>query len=236
MARRHPETGDALRHVGPRQDPPLRVCSATKAGWFHYSVDFRIGTRYMGEHIVDNFKREAMRNPFLRELLLDGFDLHRVQHNFPEFGAPLRPISASPAIRTRAASPSTNTSGVSASTAPPRSPPSRDAIVFLDKARDIYGYEHFICDTSGSLCEVVDPQDPADPVLTDLASATLPVGTAGCDQHVDELCRRFDRAPKPMYYPEEFLTVALGRIPPRDRPSPRPRSTPTPSSATASGP
>ena len=40
-----------------------------EAGWFHYSVDFRIGTRYMGEHIVDNFKREAMRNPFLRELL-----------------------------------------------------------------------------------------------------------------------------------------------------------------------
>ena len=38
-------------------------------GWFHYSVDYRIGTRYMGEHIVDNFKREAMRNPFLRELL-----------------------------------------------------------------------------------------------------------------------------------------------------------------------
>jgi len=29
--------------------------------WFHYSVDYRIGTRYMGEHIVDNFKREAMR-------------------------------------------------------------------------------------------------------------------------------------------------------------------------------
>ena len=37
--------------------------------WFHYSIDYRIGTRYMGEHIVDNFKREAMRNPFLRQLL-----------------------------------------------------------------------------------------------------------------------------------------------------------------------
>ena len=38
--------------------------------WFHYSVDYRIGTRYMGEYIADNFKREAMKNPFLRELLL----------------------------------------------------------------------------------------------------------------------------------------------------------------------
>ena len=38
--------------------------------WFHYSVDYRIGTRYMGEFIADNFKREAMKVPFLRELLL----------------------------------------------------------------------------------------------------------------------------------------------------------------------
>ena len=39
------------------------------SGWFHYSIDYRIGTRYMGEHIVDNFKLEAMKNPFLAELL-----------------------------------------------------------------------------------------------------------------------------------------------------------------------
>ena len=40
-----------------------------RGGWFHYSVDYRIGTRYMGEFIVDNFKREAMKVPFLRDLL-----------------------------------------------------------------------------------------------------------------------------------------------------------------------
>ena len=28
--------------------------------WFHYSIDYRIGTRYMGEYIVDNFKKTAM--------------------------------------------------------------------------------------------------------------------------------------------------------------------------------
>ena len=38
--------------------------------WFHYSVDYRIGTRYMGEFIADNFKREAMKVPLLRELLM----------------------------------------------------------------------------------------------------------------------------------------------------------------------
>ncbi|MCE8470896.1 ATPase, partial [Rhodovulum sulfidophilum] len=40
-----------------------------EGGWFHYSVDYRIGTRYMGEFIADNFKREAMKVPLLRELL-----------------------------------------------------------------------------------------------------------------------------------------------------------------------
>ena len=38
--------------------------------WFHYSIDYRIGTRYLDEFIVDNFKQEAMKNSFLRELLL----------------------------------------------------------------------------------------------------------------------------------------------------------------------
>ena len=37
--------------------------------WFHYSVDYRIGTRHVGEYIVDNFKAEAMKVPFLRDLL-----------------------------------------------------------------------------------------------------------------------------------------------------------------------
>ena len=31
--------------------------------WFHYSVDYRIGTRYMGEHIADNFKLESELAP-----------------------------------------------------------------------------------------------------------------------------------------------------------------------------
>ena len=40
-----------------------------RGNWFHYSIDYRIGTRYMGEHIVDNFKKAAMAVPFLAELL-----------------------------------------------------------------------------------------------------------------------------------------------------------------------
>ncbi len=55
--------------------------------WFHYSIDYRIGTRYMGEFIADNFKREAMRVPFLRELLLTDSRLYRVKHHLQQSGA-----------------------------------------------------------------------------------------------------------------------------------------------------
>jgi len=48
-----------------------------KDKWFHYSVDYRIGTKYLGEAILDNIKRQAMDVPFLRELLLsDSIYIH----------------------------------------------------------------------------------------------------------------------------------------------------------------
>ena len=43
--------------------------------WYHYSIDYRIGTRYMGEHIEDSYKEDAMKSPYLRELLL-GDSIH----------------------------------------------------------------------------------------------------------------------------------------------------------------
>ncbi|MBF0265629.1 MAG: ATPase, partial [Gammaproteobacteria bacterium] len=37
--------------------------------WFHYSGDYRIGTRYLDEAILDMIKEQAMQVPFLKELL-----------------------------------------------------------------------------------------------------------------------------------------------------------------------
>ncbi|RKX33846.1 MAG: ATPase, partial [Verrucomicrobia bacterium] len=34
--------------------------------WFHYSGDYRIGTRYLNESILDMIKQQAMQSPFLR--------------------------------------------------------------------------------------------------------------------------------------------------------------------------
>ena len=47
-----------------------RLANILRAGdWFHYSVDYRIGTRYLDEAILDNLKSQMMQVPFLRELL-----------------------------------------------------------------------------------------------------------------------------------------------------------------------
>jgi hypothetical protein len=194
------------------------------ADWFHYSVDFRIGTRYMGEHIVDNFKREAMRNPFLRALLRSDSIYIASNITFQNL-APLSTYLGKPGDPEKGGIPFDEYLRRQRQHREAEIAATRDTLRFIAKAEEIYGYAHFVADTSGSLCEVVEPADPADPVLADLAAATLPIWIRGTETHLDELVRRFDRAPKPMYYPEDFLTelwrdylaetgVAAGRVDP----------------------
>ncbi len=172
--------------------------------WFHYSVDYRIGTRYMGEHIVDNFKREAMRVPFLRELLMS--DSIYIASNITfENLAPLSTYLGKPGDPAKG--------GIDIEEYIKRQRQHRqaeqmavqDVALFAHKALDIYGYEHFVCDTSGSICEVVEPDDPKDQVLNALSTAALPVLIEGHAGHTAELHARFNAAPKPMYYREDFL-------------------------------
>ncbi len=172
--------------------------------WFHYSVDFRIGTRYMGEHIVDNFKREAMRNPFLRELLMEDSIYIASNISFVNL-APLSTYLGKPGDPARGGSPCEEYVTRQRQHRAAEIAATRDTALFAAKAAQIYGYAHFVADSSGSLCEVVDPDDPQDPVLPTLSATALPVWIEGADSHIDVLADRFSRAPKPMYYEEGFL-------------------------------
>lgn len=174
------------------------------AGWFHYSIDYRIGTRYMGEFIADNFKREAMKVPLLRELLLT--DSVYIASNITfENLAPLSTYLGKPG--------NPDLGGVAFADYCARQVQHRDAEKsalldterFINRAKDLYGYNNFVCDSGGSICEVVDASDPADPILTALSRNLLLVWIEGSAAHRDALIRRFDRAPKPMYYQPEFL-------------------------------
>lgn len=175
-----------------------------ESSWFQYSVDYRIGTRYMGEHIVDNFKREAMKVPFLRNLLLS--DSISISSNITfENLSPLSTYLGKPGNPAMG--------GIPFAEYKRRQNQHREAEIhalldvpaFIERARDIYQYPNFVCDSGGSLCEVVNLADLVDPVLKCLAENTLLLYIEGNPAHTQMLVERFRKSPKPMYYQPRFL-------------------------------
>jgi hypothetical protein len=175
-----------------------------QGSWFHYSVDYRIGTRYMGEYIADNFKREAMKVPLLRELLLT--DSVYITSNITfENLAPLSTYLGKPGDPAKGGLPFAEYMTRQDQHRQAEIAATLDTARFIERAQDLYSYPNFVCDTSGSICEVVEPDDQSDPVMRQLAETLLLVWIKGSDSHTAELVRRFDRAPKPMYYRPAFL-------------------------------
>ena len=172
--------------------------------WFHYSVDYRIGTRYMGENIADNFKRIAMQNTELRDLLLSDSIYIASNITFDNL-TPLSTYLGKPGDPSKGGLPFAEYLRRQEQHRQAEISALMDTSRFISRAEEIYQYDNFICDTSGSICEVVDPENPKDPVLSALADQVLMVAIEGSDNHTAELIKRFDRAPKPMYYQPQFL-------------------------------
>ncbi len=172
--------------------------------WYHYSVDYRIGTKYMDEHIEDNVKREAMANPFLRDLLRSDSIYIRSNITFDNL-MPLSTYLGKPGNPAKGGIPYGEYRRRQAEHREAEIRSLQDVPDFIRRARELYQYEHFICDSSGSLCEVADPDDAADPVLKTLGTHTLLLYIEGTPQHTAMLVERFRRAPKPMYYQPAFL-------------------------------
>ncbi|MDQ2088789.1 ATPase [Marimonas arenosa] len=172
--------------------------------WYHYSIDYRIGTRYMGEYISDNAKREALKNPFLRDLLLSDSIYIGSNITFDNL-SPVSTYLGKPGDPTKGGLPYAEYTRRQAQFREAEIAALLDTPHFIDRAEHLYGYPHFVCDTGGSICEWVDPENPEDAILKTLSQATLMVWIRGSDTHTEELIRRFDRAPKPMAYQPEFL-------------------------------
>lgn len=175
--------------------------------WFHYSVDYRIGTRYMGELIADNAKAHAMQVPFLRNLLMTDSIYIGSNITFDNL-APLSTYLGKPGDPAKGGLPFDIYRRRQAEHQAAEIAALLDTERFALRAEALYGYPHFVCDSGGSICEVVDPDDPEDPVLGTLEDMALLVWIKGDEAHRDELVRRFDKAPKPMYYQPEFLENA----------------------------
>jgi len=175
-----------------------------QGGWFHYSIDYRIGTSGMHRHIKDNLIAHAMREPFLAEMLrADAMYLEPNIHDHD--------LSAVSAYLGKPGNPAKGGLPMAEYTA--RQSQFREAEIaalmdteaFMARAQNLYGYPNFICDTGGSICEWIDPENDADPLLEKLSEICLLIWIKGDDAHSQELIRRFDRAPKPMAYHPDFL-------------------------------
>src|SRR5690606_27276667 len=69
----------------------------------------------------------------------------------------------------------------------------RDVEAFIDKAQEIYGYDHFINDAGGSVCELNDERTERT-----LAEHTLILYLRPDEQLEQELVRRAIENPKPL--------------------------------------
>ena len=203
-----------------------------KHNWFHYCVDYRIGTHYLGEAINNDLKRMVFLSgePLANLLRSDSISIaHNVSCRNLEplskfmggLGLASEPNEADrndPALYTD------YFKGISHSLEQfvkrqnlhyqAEISATQDLVKFLSIARDIYKYPHFINDTSGSLCEIVamTPDesgilkvDPDDPTFQLIERHTLPVYIEPSATYIQELIRRNREDPKPIYYRTEFL-------------------------------
>lgn len=172
--------------------------------WFHYSVDYRIGTRHMGEYITDNFKVEAMKVPFLGDLLRS--DSIKISSNITFANLdPLSTYLGRPGDVTKGGLPMEEYCRRQEQHRVAEIAALLEVPNFVRRAREVYAYQDFIADTGGSLIEVVDLDDPNDPVIRTLAEHTVLIYIRGTDKDASELVRRFRQSPKPMYYRPHFL-------------------------------
>ena len=174
-----------------------------KSNWFHYSGDYRIGTRYLDEPILDNIKRKAMQVDFLRDLLRS--DSIYIRSNVTVEN--LQPVST---FLGKVGDPTRG--GLTVDEFKHRQRLHHDAEVramkdvpdFVEKSRSIYGYDHFINDTGGSVCELEDASvEPA------LADHSLILYLRADNDLEEELVERQRVDPKPLYYVEPFFDARL---------------------------
>ena len=174
-----------------------------QGSWFHYSGDYRIGSRYLDEPILDNIKQQAMQVPFLRDLLrtdsiyiannLSFDNLTPVSSFLSKVGNPEQGGLSLPEFKRRQAL--HHKAEILAM---------RDVPSFIDKAQQIYGYNNFINDAGGSVCELDD-----DKTLKLLTEHTLLLYIQATEEDEKELIRRAAIAPKPLYYRAAFLDEQL---------------------------
>ncbi len=147
--------------------------------WSHYSVDYQIGRLlFTGQH----------------KSLLDEFEIDNLTNLSHFLGKPG----------------SISMGGISFSEYLKRQQLHRNAEIkatlsasaLIEKSPKL---SHFVCDTSGSICELVNPSDENDMILRSLSKNFLIVCLEAPESMYQVLIDRFIAKPKPMYFEKNFL-------------------------------
>ena len=167
--------------------------------WFHYSADYRIGTRYLKEPILDNIKRHALQQPFLRDLILSDSISFRSNITFQH----LKPVAT---FLGKIGNPALGGSSLEEFKRRQRLHRAaeiqaiRDVGPFIEKAGSLYGRPHFLNDTGGSICELTDEE-----VWDELSKHSVIIYLRADNDMEKMLIERAQADPKPLYYDEAFL-------------------------------
>jgi hypothetical protein len=170
--------------------------------WYHYSGDYRIGAKYLNHDIVSNIEQKVRQDVSLAKLLNSNsisinnhvtFDnLSSVSAFLGKVGNPEQgglPIDefCKRQLRHREAE-------ISAMLDVPK---------FIKKSQQ-QGFNHFINDAGGSLCELDDEK-----TYRVLCENTLILYIRASEINESSLIERAQTHPKPLYYQSAFLTQQL---------------------------
>ncbi len=174
-----------------------------KKEWFHYSIDYRIGTRYLHEEISDLLKIEAMKSPALAQLLRS--DSIFIAPNLTiDNLAPLSYFVGMVGALDKGGIPLEEFFERLKKHRIAEINALKDTSDFIKRAKKIYGYPNFICDMSGSVCEI-----DSEEAIQSVTNECLLIYIKATDNMKTALIERAQTHPKPLYYQAEFLENAV---------------------------
>ena len=171
-------------------------------GWYHFSGDYHIGATYLKDEIINNITKKMKQDPWLQNLLNNQSISVNSQVTFDN----LEPISA---FLGKVGNPQEGGLEIDEFI--------RRQSLFLEaeikamydvpsfiKQSQQSGYDNFINDAGGSLCELEDKK-----LYQLLAKNTLIVYIKTNKEAESALIERSKNQPKPVYYHPDFFASAL---------------------------
>ena len=171
-------------------------------GWYHFSGDYHIGATYLKDEIINNIAKTMKQDPWLQNLL----DNQSISVNSQVTFDNLEPISA---FLGKVGNPEEGGLAIDEFIR-------RQGLFLEAEIKAMYdvpsfikqsqhsGYDNFINDAGGSLCELEDKK-----LYQLLAKNTLIVYIKTSKKAESALIERSKNQPKPVYYHPNFLASAL---------------------------